>query len=336
MESKLFYYFNNELSASEMAEVEAWIDSSEENRKCAEQLYWLHFAGETLQVMQSVDSQRAYAKVQSRIASERRKRVFNYICRVAAMLFVPMAMVAVWGVHNHFAGEYDEPTQYVEMRTSSGMVSSLVLPDSSRVWLNSNSYLKYPIRFGREERRVELVGEGYFKVAKNEDCRFVVQTEAMEVEVLGTEFNIDAYDKAGRDVQATLVKGSINLNLNDKDDKERIIEVYPGQKVSIDPETKDWSISRVNTMTTASWKDGRLVFNKTPFAEALRMIENRFNVEFVVKNPKYFEHNFTGMFTDQRLDVILEHFKRSSNMRFRTVDRYGHNNVKGREIIEIY
>ena len=97
-----------------------------------------------------------------------------------------------------------------------------------------------------------------------------------------------------------------------------------------------YQIRKVNTSATASWKEGRIVFDKTPLVEALRMIENRFNVEFVVKNPNFYEHNFTGMFTDQRLDVILEHFKRSSNMRFRTIDRYGEGNVKGYEVIEIY
>lgn len=334
MEDKLFQYYNNELSAEEVAAVEAWIEASEENKKIAQQIYWLCYANDSLDIMQSVDSKAAFRKVEKRIASARCRKWMNNICRVAAVLLLPVAAVAIWALSQTTASE--EPMQYVELRTTSGMVSSITLPDSSRVWLNSNSYLKYPVMFNSAERRVELVGEGYFKVAKNEEQRFIVKTSAAEVEVMGTEFNVDAYDKAGRDVQTTLVKGSINLTFVGNDKREHLVQVYPGQRVTIDPLSKDWSIKRVNTASAASWKEGRIVFDKTPFAEALRMIENRFNVEFVVKNPKCYEHNFTGMFTDQRLDVILEHFRRSSRMRFVPIDKYGVHNVKGREIIEVY
>ena len=333
METKLFHYFNNTLPEQEIADVEAWINSSEENRKLAQQLYWLNYASDTLQTMRSVDTKAALNKVRGRIAASRRRVLWNKVANVAALLFIPVAAIAFWGLRHE--PQVVEEVQFVEMRTPSGMVSSITLPDSSKVWLNSNSYLKYPLRF-EDERRVELVGEAYFVVSKDENKRFVVQTDVMEIEVKGTEFNVDAYERSGRDVRTTLVKGSINMTFDGSDNREHFVEVYPGQRVAIDPVSKDWNIRRVNTSGTAAWKDGRIVFDKTPFMEALRMIENRFNVEFVVKNPKYYEHNFTGMFTDQRLEVILEHFKRSSNMRFKPIGEYGHQNIKGCEIIEIY
>lgn len=333
METKLFQYFANRLSEQEIVEVEAWIASSEENREIAQHLYWVYYASETLGIMQSVDTKSALGKVRRRSAAMRRRVILNRISRIAAMLLIPVAAIALWALCDN--RDYPEEVQYVELRTTSGMVSSITLPDSSKVWLNSNSYLKYPIRF-EDERRVELVGEGYFKVTKDEDKRFVVQTKVMEVEVLGTEFNVDAYDKSGRDIRTTLVKGSINMTFEDNEQRRHLVAIYPGQRVSIDPVSREWDLRMVNTTGAVSWKEGRIVFNKTPLAEALRMIENRFNVEFVVKNPNYYEHNFTGMFTDQRLDVILEHFKRSSKMRFKTLDKYNASNVKGCEIIEIY
>ncbi len=333
METKLFCYFDNTLSEHEIAEVEAWINSSDENRKLAEQLYWLHYATDTLHTMQSVDTQAALRKVRGRIAASRRRVIWNRIAQVAAVLFLPVAAATFWAMRKE--APVEEAMQYVEVKTTSGMVSTITLPDSSKVWLNSNSYLKYPIRFG-SERCVELVGEGYFKVVKDDQKRFVVETDVMEIEVTGTEFNVDAYDRSGRDVRTTLVCGSINMTFDGNDNREHYVEVLPGQRVTIDPASMDWNIRRVNTADAASWKDGRIVFDKTPLAEALRMIENRFNVEFVVRNPKYYEHNFTGMFTDQRLDVILEHFKRSSNMRFRAVNKGEESNLSGYELIEIY
>lgn len=334
MENKLLDYFDNALSLQEQEEVEAWIDSSEENREVARQLYMLHYVGQTLEVMQRVDSKEALRRVNARIASSRRRVIWSRISSVAAMLFIPVVAVALYALCNKPAA-VEEVVQCVEMYTTSGMVSCVTLPDGSKVWLNSNSYLKYPVRFG-QERCVELEGEGYFDVAKDEAHKFVVRTNTMTVEVLGTEFNVDAYARRGRDVRTTLVEGSINMTFEGSDNREHIVALRPGQRVSIDPVSHDWNIRKVNTSATASWKEGRIVFDKTPLVEALRMIENRFNVEFVVKNPNFYEHNFTGMFTDQRLDVILEHFKRSSNMRFRTIDRYGEGNVKGYEVIEIY
>lgn len=333
MENRLIRYYNNELSAEEIAEVESWMEASEENRELARQIYWLCYAGDTLRTMRSVDTDKALSNVNRRIAKVRRRNLAARINRIAALLLLPVTAIALWALCGNTPSK--EPVQYVELRTTSGMVSTITLPDSSKVWLNSNSYLRYPVRF-EGERRVELIGEGYFKVSKDESKRFVVDTRTVDVEVMGTEFNIDAYDTEGRDVRTTLINGSINMTFVDNDNRHHLVKVYPGQRVTVDPQSKEWSIKRVNTSGAESWKEGRIVFDKTPLADALRMIENRFNIEFVVKNRKYYEHNFTGMFTDQRLDIILEHFKRSSNMRFKTRDTYGMNNVKGREVIEIY
>lgn len=333
METKLFQYFSNTLSAAEVAEVEAWIDSSEENRRMAERIYLLCYAGDTLSAMSGVDSKAALGKVRGRIAASRRRVLWHRIASAAAMLLIPVAAIALWSIGGE--KKVQESVQQVEMKTTSGMISSVTLPDGSKVWLNSNSCLRYPTRF-EGERRVELVGEGYFDVARDEQHSFVVQTSTMEVEVLGTEFNIDAYERSGRDVRTTLVNGSINMSFEVGEGREQKVEVLPGQRVTINPDSKEWSVCNVNAVADASWKDGRIVFDKTPFREALRMIENRFNVEFVVKNPKFYEHNFTGMFTDQRLEVILEHFKRSSDMRFRTLGEYDANYREGGEVIEIY
>lgn len=334
MEVKLFQYFNNTLSEQERVEVEAWINLSEENRKIAHQLYWLCCVDDTLQTMEAVDTCAALRKVQGRIAAARRRELWNRVGRVAAVLFIPIVALALFFLSR--PAQVEEAMQFVELRTTSGVVSCVTLPDSSKVWLNSNSYLKYPVRFQGSERRVELVGEGYFDVAKDEQHKFVVKTNAMEVEVLGTEFNIDAYERSGRDVRTTLVEGSVKMTFDGSDNQLHTIMLSPGQRVNINPVSRQWGVESVNTLATASWKEGRMIFDRTPFEEALRMIENRFNVEFVVKNSAYYDHNFTGMFTDQRLDIILEHFKRSSNMRFKPIDQYGANVVNGYEVIEIY
>lgn len=333
-EIDLLNYYAGNLSEVECSAVAEWIDSDEENRKTAEQIYYICFACDTVNTMQNIDATAALRRVKSRIAANGRRRLWVRLQRVAAILFVPVLAATIYllSVSRQPEGANDS---FVEVRTTSGMISSVVLPDSTKVWLNSNSYLKYPTRFG-SERNVELVGEAYFRVSKDAAHKFRVNTGAMQIEVMGTEFNVDAYDNPKRTIKTTLINGSVNMLYTDNQNTAHIVEMYPSQCAVFDSQNKTVSLKRVDTTGAASWKEGKIVFRKTPCADALRMVENRFNVEFVIRNPKCYEHSFTGMFADQRLDTILESFARSSNMKFKTIKQSGDAGISGREIIEVY
>lgn len=332
-ESLLVRYFAGAVSDGERAAVEAWIASDDENRKIAEHIYYITFAADTLDTMRRVDVAAAKRRVHGRIAASRRRRIFGVFQRVAAVLFVPLLAVTAYLLMH--GGDDELPVEYVELRTSAGMVSTVTLPDSTQVWLNSNSYIKYPTRFVAD-RDVELVGEAYFKVTRDGRTRFRVHTPAMQVEVMGTEFNVDAYDNPRRTVRTTLVNGSVNLLYSDNEGRGHVIEMMPGQCASFDKTLKSVTVGMADVESVVSWREGRIVLNRTSLADAFRMIENHFNVEFVVRNPMLYEHNFTGVFADQSLETILDHFRYSSHMHFRRTDPRDRASVTGREIIEVY
>ena len=145
--------------------------------------------------------------------------------RVAAILSIPLLISSLY----FFFSQDADVDQYVEIRANPGMTSQITLPDGSQVWLNSASYLKYPVRFTESDRQVELEGEAYFSVRKDAGRRFLVNVgDNVQLEVLGTEFNVDAYPKDDF-VAASLVTGKVNFHCRQQG-QETVHVMIPGQK----------------------------------------------------------------------------------------------------------
>lgn len=200
------------------------------------------------------------------------------------------------------------------------MTTSIVLPDSTIVCLNSESSLRYPSSFNSDIRQVELMGEAYFDVAENADKRFVISTlHHSQIEVYGTSFNVEAYAKDNR-VSATLVNGKIGFLFNDSTGITHKINLEPNHKLIYLPTTGELEIYQTSCESETAWKEGKIIFNNTSMENALNMLSKRYNVEFIVKNKKLKEEAFTGSFTTQRLERIMEFFKISSKINWRYLD----------------
>lgn len=332
IENKLYEYYDGTLSKDECDEVSAWIDSSVENRKLAEKIYYICFAADTLNMMKNVDTDAALSRVHHKMSANSRNRFFAGLQRAAAILFIPLLAFTAYYIYGVTSEKQFE--QMIEVRTTPGMTSSVILPDSTKVWLNSNTTIKYPVKFGKE-RNVELIGEAYFSVVKDPEHKFHVNTKDMQIEVVGTEFNVDTYEYDDRTIKTTLVKGAINMHYSDNAGKGHMLKIYPGQCVTMDTDNKKISVEMTDVESVSAWRYGKIILNRTSFADALRLVENRYNVQFIVKNPKLYNHTYTGQFTNQRLDSVLEHFSRSSRLKFNRVVKNG-DSVSGREVIEVY
>ena len=219
-EALLLRYFEGEVTLSEKDEIEKWIISSEANKKLAKQIYYLSFATKTMDTLKRTDARAALKEVRGRIRRERQLQWGRWAQRAAAILAIPLLLSTLYLYYN--ADRQDEMS-FIEVRTNLGMITTIVLPDSSRVWLNSESYLKYPVRFAKNERNVILQGEGYFSVRKNVDSRFTVQTpHHTQIQVLGTEFNVEAYEKED-EVNTTWYLEKYSSNMIQKEEKNEWI-----------------------------------------------------------------------------------------------------------------
>ena len=162
---------------------------------------------------------------------------------------------------------------YNTVSTPRGGQYHLVLPDGSKVWLNSASSLRFPTAFAGDERRVELTGEGYFEVAHDISKPFRVQKGTNTVEVLGTHFNINAYEDESS-IRVTLLEGKVKVQSG-----RRALLITPGNQAVI-PAAGEIMLNRdVNISEVMAWKDGFFNFNQTDIQTMLRQASRWYDIE---------------------------------------------------------
>lgn len=177
--------------------------------------------------------------------------------------------------------------QYNTINTPRGGQYHIQLPDGTNVWLNAASALKYPAAFTGSERRVELTGEAYFEVAANAAQPFFLQVNNMTVQVLGTNFNVNAYADE-QTISTTLLSGSVKIVSGRYDHT-----LLPGQKALVNKEQ-----STINTITTdtedeIAWKNGIFLYNNTDIASVMRQISRWYDVNISYQGTMT-DNSFTG------------------------------------------
>ena len=193
----------------------------------------------------------------------------------------------------------------------------LKLSDGTKVWLNSESQLKYPVNFIDDQtREVELVyGEAYFDVSpstENKGAKFVVLNNAQEVEVLGTEFNIKAY-KDETNIYTTLVEGKVAVNYENR--KQNLI---PNQQSSLDVNTKNLLVKEVDVYNEISWKEGVFSFERKPLKEIMKVLSRWYDIDVIFMNKSLEDVKFFGVLgKDQNIKEILETIKK-----FKIIENY--------------
>lgn len=329
IEELLPRYCSGEATIEECRMVEEWIRQSEDNYRIVKQMYALDQATGTVRMESKVNTEKALASVCDRMSKRSKVNMFTLLQRVAAILFIPLLII--WGIE-HFTPRR-EIARMIEIKTNPGMTTTVDLPDGSKVYLNSESSLTYPASFSGDKRNVQLKGEAFFEVRKDPERHFIVSGPChTQIEVLGTSFNVEAFERDSF-ISTTLVEGKVRFAYQ-KDRKSAVVEMKPGQKLLYNTSSSQVKLLRTSGETETAWKDGKIVFQATPLPEALRMLEKRFNVNFVLSNDRLRGEAFNGTFTNQRLERILQIFKISSNIKWRYLDTQDTTNERAR--IEIY
>lgn len=178
---------------------------------------------------------------------------------------------------------------------------NLTLSDGTRVFLNSDSRLIYPVTFGKGKREVILQGEGYFDVAKDAARPFLVRTDDMTVRVLGTSFNLKCYPGDTR-VEATLVCGSVEVVGG-----EREMLLAPGEQACLNRGSGKMEKAKVNTTLYTSWKDGLFIFERERLEDILTILSRWYDVVIFYRRTDVKDDLFTGDL--RKYDNIEEHLK---------------------------
>lgn len=285
-EKVLDKYIRGEATQEERNQVVEWMDADEEHVREVMALRKLHDVLLMNQVEEVID---CAEKPMRHYVSWR--KLFWEVSKVAALLLL------VLGIQFLMKKE-DMGSQ--NLYVPAGQRAELTLPDGSKVWLNSRTRLTYPLTFAKT-REVELDGEAYFTVARNEGRNFVVKTQGMEVRVLGTEFNVKAY--AGADeMQVDLLKGSVELGGNALGGTS--CRMLPKERIRIAGGKLEKS--RIDDYDYFKWTEGLICFHEEPVSSIIKKLELYYNIHIVVNKKDFLNELYSGKFrTEDGVEQVL-------------------------------
>lgn len=191
----------------------------------------------------------------------------------------------------------------------------LILADGTKVWMNSDSKFEFPTVFTGKERRVRLQGEAYFQVQRNEKMPFRIEVNGIEVAVLGTSFNIQAY---GELMYTTLVEGAVALNVGGD-----TFPLSPGEEAKVNK--RKVRVQKVDVYERIAWKEGKFVFREKRLEEVMEILGRWYDVEICYRNAAVKDLHFTGN--------IPRHATISEVLQFLERTRLVHFSIAGRTVI---
>ncbi|WP_374172550.1 FecR family protein [Flavobacterium tructae] len=212
----------------------------------------------------------------------------------------------------YFGKVEDQKVVYNTLKVPYGKRFSLTLSDGTVVSLNSGTSLRYPEQFGTNgKRNVYLTGEAFFEVAKDKEHPFIVNANQVDIEVLGTKFNISAYPETPT-VNSTLVEGSIQMY--ETENKQNLVLLKPNQMATWQNNTKKITTKAIDPAFYTAWTKGELAFKDTPFSTIAKIIQRTYDVEIINENSDLAKQNFTGTIkiSESSVENILELLKRDT------------------------
>ena len=215
------------------------------------------------------------------------------------------------------AGQYQASIAFNTLQTPRGGQYQITLSDGSKVWLNAASSMRYPVRFSDQERRVEISGEAYFDIAKDSKRPFIVKINDMEVQVLGTQFNINGYqDESG--IRTTLLEGAVQVTASGEEKK-----ITPGQQAVYQKGQKLHISNEVNLEETVAWKDGHFQFENSDIRSVMRQLSRWYDMD-VRYEGEVKKHFIGGISREVNLSKVLSMLEQTGEVSF---------NIEGRTII---
>ena len=192
----------------------------------------------------------------------------------------------------------------------------LSLADGSRVWLNSDSRLTYPVAFSKDSREVKLEGEAYFEVTKNRHKPFTVQSDAIRVRVLGTTFNLKS-DKRCRIAEATLIEGEIEVKGNKEEGQ---IILTPGQRAELNKNNGRLTVKQVDAKLDAVWHDNLIPFQKADIFTITKALERFYDVKIILSPDIQTGKTYSGVLKRKsNIESVLKSLQNSIPIDYKIV-----------------
>ena len=277
--------------------------STPEEDKVVENFYRKNQDKELFNDYSREEELRVRNQIKTRVIAEIRKdqrprrNLHKRYLRVAAT--VVMLLAASYTIYQMQATTPE--TQFITKTTARGQRATITLSDGTRVHLNAESSIAYPKKFeGLSERSIDLVGEAFFDVKKNPDYPFVVKSGALRTTVLGTSFNVQAYEHSDN-IQVTVATGKVKV---ESEDLQQAFLV-PGDRVIYHESTRLLTQGKVDVEAMIAWKEGTLEFIESTEREVIEKLSRWYAVEIEIQGQQGQEWNVSGHFQDKSLEFVL-------------------------------
>ncbi|MFT4224738.1 FecR family protein [Dysgonomonas sp.] len=248
-------------------------------------------------------------QLQLEISNKQTLSLWKRCLYIAASIFIPLFCVGL----GYYLSEYriEQSNDRVSVEVEIGQKANITLPDGTCVWLNSSSLLTYDNTYNKKNRTVYLEGEACFAVHKNKSSPFIVKTNEISIEALGTTFDVKAYSDDNY-IMATLLEGSIRIN-----SLSRSEILIPDEKLIISK--SDGQFSKVvlsDAEKSISWVNNKLAFEKERLEDICKTLERMYNVQIQFASEELKNIRFSGLIKNNNLENILQSITFVSPMRF--------------------
>jgi len=313
-------YISGRCSAKQLEQLYKWANASDENAKYLFQITEAYHTGRHACFSDEARIQRAEINLTRRIEREEQQQKHHRTSQIiryaaAAVLLLCLSFAGIHALH--------DSAKMMEVATLADSIKQVVLPDGSKVWLNINSTLRYPATFGTAEREVELEGEAYFVIAKDSLHPFIVRSEAMTTQVLGTTFNFNTRPNSNT-IEVALIEGRVKVSGNHN---EGMITLHPNQKAVLNKTNQSIEVIDTYTPVEAVWHDHMIPFNNMRITEIMDILEKLYGVDIHITPTLHDHSTYSGMIRcTQTIDSILQDLSYSIPFKYshhqRTINLY--------------
>lgn len=251
--------------------------------------------------------QRLYSGVNDRIYKQKRRLFIRSAIGVAASIILLVAFSL--GIYKYTALN-SQPT-YLTLVTKNGQKASITLSDGSVVTLNGGSVLKYPEEFG-QKREVSLKGEAFFEVAKDKKHPFVISSGNFNTTVLGTSFNVKAYE--GETQSVTVATGKVYVQ-----SERATAYILPNQQVTV-AANGAIEMNAISASEVYNWKNNVIALDNTPLDELVLKLRREYGVDFILSGEELKGCRFSGKFDNATITDVLESLKYMNGIEYRFID----------------
>ena len=318
-------YLTEGLDKNALDELKTWIAASAENQQYFIRQREIWFSAVSREAASVYDKDKAFENFRNRVESQkeiqstsRRGFSLSALWRYAAVVAIIIAV----GCISYWQGEVNVKDTFADISVEAplGSKTKLYLPDGTLVWLNAGSRMTYSQGFGVDNRKVELEGEGYFEVKRNEKIPFFVKTKDLQLQVLGTKFNFRDYPE-DHEVVVSLLEGKVGLNNLLREEKEAVLS--PDERAVLNKANGLLTVESVTASNASQWPDGFLFFDEELLPDIAKELERSYNVKIHIANDSLKTFRFYGNFVrrEQNIQEVLEALASTEKMQYKIEER---------------